>query len=51
MALPALLSLYAPTVPLDLSLSGLMDRSHPEVQRYGLGALLPACATWGRAGC
>jgi predicted RND superfamily exporter protein len=48
MILPALLSVYAPMVPLDFSFSGLMDRSHPEVQRYfrasqryGLGGLLP----------
>ncbi len=40
--------LYALTVPLDLSFSGLMNRDHPEVARYfeasaayGLGGVLP----------
>jgi predicted RND superfamily exporter protein len=49
MLVPALLlSLYALRVPVDFSFSGLMDRTHPEVERYfaaseryGIGGLLP----------
>lgn len=46
--LAAALSLYAFTVPVDLSFAGVMNRSQPEVaryfaasERYGLGGILP----------
>lgn len=48
MALPALIGLAAVEAPLDFSFAGIMDRSHPEVQRYfaaseryGVGGLVP----------
>lgn len=44
----AIVSLYAFTVPVDLSFAGVMDRTQPEVaryfaasDRYGLGGILP----------
>lgn len=50
--LTALSALYVVFVPVDLSFSGVMNREHPEVERYfeasaryGLGGLLPLLLT------